>query len=285
MNFNWAMNRNKVSKLFPGVEKILIAGFTNGEVDAFEGKPFGQIFGSIYQRAGSAPNDKSLPSGELLINDDPSHDGFGMPIVSQQNAIIGNVNPDWQGSVINNLTFKGVTLGFQVDVREGGDIWNGTRGALSYFGTSGESANRGETKTFNGLKGHLNASGQVVHFDAGGNEVLGPGAPNSSAVQLNQFYWQNLGSSFIGPTEINVEDGSFVKLRQVSLGYTLPKSITGRTFRTVSITVFANNIILHTNYTGVDPETSLAGPANGQGLDYFNNPGIKTYGFRLNVGL
>jgi hypothetical protein len=59
----------------------------------------------------------------------------------------------------------------------------------------------------------------------------------------------------------------------------------GKTFSNLNVSIFANNIILHTNYQGVDPETSLAGPANGQGLDYFNNPGAKNYGIRLNVGL
>jgi hypothetical protein len=198
---------------------------------------------------------------------------------------MGDVNPDWVGSVINNLTFKGLTLGFQIDWRHGGDIWNGTRGALSYFGTAKETESRGTSNVFTGLKGHLNANGEIVHFDANGNEVGGAGDFNTTAAVLNQYYWQNIGSSFIGPSEPSVEKGSFVKLRQVSLGYTFPKSIIGNTFRTIGITVFANNILIHTKYTGVDPETSLAGPANGQGLDYFNNPGVKTYGVRLNVGL
>jgi hypothetical protein len=199
---------------------------------------------------------------------------------------MGDINPDWQGSVINNLTFKGLTLGFQVDVRHGGDIWNGTRGALSYFGTSKESETRGSTSVYSGLSGHLDASGNVVHYDANGTTVLnGPGTTNTVSTVNDQYYWQNIGSSFIGPSESAVEDGSFVKLRQVSLGYSLPKSIIGKAFNSLSVTFFANNIILHTNYTGVDPETSLAGPANGQGLDYFNNPGVKTYGVRLNVGL
>jgi hypothetical protein len=101
----------------------------------------------------------------------------------------------------------------------------------------------------------------------------------------DQYYWQNIGSSFVGPSEPSVEDGSFIKLRQVSLGYSFPPSVLGKTFKNLSLTFFANNIILWTKYNGVDPETSLAGPANGQGLDYFNNPGIKSFGVRLNVGL
>lgn len=281
---NWSTNKNKVVKLAPGVNKILIAGFSNGEIDAFEGMAFGQIYGSVYQRA-SGTSGKGGLSGDLLINDDPTDPGYGMPIVAQQNAVIGDINPKWQGSVINTVSFKGLSLSFQIDVRKGGDIWNGTRGALGYFGTSKETETRGATTTFSGLRGHLDASGNIVHFDANGNVAAGAGLQNTSPVTLNQYYWQNIGSSFIGPAEPNVEDGSYVKLRYVSLGYSFPKSIIGKTFRSLSLTAFANNIILHTKYKGVDPETSLAGPANGQGLDYFNNPGVRSMGLRLNIGL
>jgi hypothetical protein len=101
----------------------------------------------------------------------------------------------------------------------------------------------------------------------------------------DQYYWQFIGSSFIGPSEQSVEDVSFVKLRQASLSVALPKSIFRKAFKSATFTVFSNNIILHTNYTGVDPETSLSGPSNGQGLDYFNNPSTKSFGARLNLGL
>ncbi len=53
----------------------------------------------------------------------------------------------------------------------------------------------------------------------------------------------------------------------------------------LSVTIFANNPKIWTKYQGVDPETSLAGPANAQGMYYFNNPGTKSYGVRLNLGL
>lgn len=285
LNLNWSNNKNKVTQLYNGVDKVLIAGFQNGEIDAFAGKPFGQIYGSIYVRSNADANNKIPTSGELLINDDINDPGYGKPIVASQNAIIGDINPKWQGSVTNNLTFKGITLGFQVDVRHGGDIWNGTRGALSYFGTSKETANRGSSAIFKGLTGHLNANGDVAHFAADGTTEAGPGAANTASTIYDQYYWQNIGSSFVGPSEVSVEDGSFIKLRQVSLTYALPQSLTRKTFNSLSLTVFANNIILHTKYTGVDPETSLAGPANGQGLEYFNNPGVKSIGVRLNVGL
>ena len=276
MNINWSFNKNKVLALAPGIDKVLIGGFTNGEVDAIAGKPFGQIYGNIYVR--SNPNDMNSP---LLINDDASSAGYGMPIVSSQSGAIGDINPDWTGSVINNLAYKGFVLGIQLDVRKGGDIWNGTKGAMSYFGTSKETENRGTTTVFKGLLGHLNTAGEVVN---GPGDAAGAGAENNVTATYNQYYWQNIGSNFIGPSEVGVEDASFVRIRQLSLGYDLPKSFIRKAkLSMATVTLFSNNPVLWTKYSGVDPETSLAGPANGQGVDYFNNPGTKSYGIRLNV--
>lgn len=282
LNFNWSRNLNKVVSLAQGVDKVLIAGFTNGEIDAIAGKPFGAIYGSTYVR--TDPNDRNSP---LLINDSKGDPGYGMPIVNQQNAAVGDVNPDWTGAVINTFTYKSFTLGAQVDVRRGGDIWNGTRGAMSYFGTSKETANRGTTTTFPGVLGHVDAAGNIVHYGPDGvTEIAKPGAQNNVVAAYDQYYWQNIGSSFVGPAEPSVEDGSFVRIRQISLAYELPKSMIQKSpFTNISVTVFANNSVIWTKYKGVDPETSLAGPANGQGLDYFNNPGTRSYGIRLNIGL
>ena len=282
LNFNWARNINKVASLAQGIDRVLIAGFQNGEVDAIAGKPFGVIYGSIYVR--SDPNNFNSP---LLINDDKNDPGYGMPIVATQNAPLGDINPQWTGSVLNTLAYKNFSLYVQLDVRHGGKLWNGTRGAMSYFGTSAETANRGKPVTFNGILGHLNANGDVVHYAADGvTEIDKPGAANTVATTYSQYYWQNIGSSFIGPAEIDVEDGSFVRIRQISLSYNFPASMLKHSgFTNLGITVFTNNPVLWTKYTGVDPETSLAGPANGQGLDYFNNPGTRNWGIRLSLGL
>ncbi len=281
VSINWSKNKNKVVSLANGVPKVLIAGFQNGEVDAIAGKAFGQIYGSVYQR--SDPNDMNSP---LLINDTKGDPGYGMPIVSTQNAAVGDVNPDWTGAIINTFTYKRLSLGIQLDVRQGGDIWNGTRGAMSYFGTSKETANRGQAVTFQGVLGHLDVDGNVVHYaDDGVTEIAKPGGANTNATTYSQDYWQNIGSSFIGPAEASVEKGSFVRIRQMSLTYDFMKPGGKSALSNLSVTVFANNAFIWTKYKGVDPETSLAGPVNGQGLDYFNNPGTRSYGIRLSLGL
>jgi TonB-linked SusC/RagA family outer membrane protein len=286
LNFNWSKNINKVTKLAPGFDRFFVAGFGGGEaeIDAVVGQPFGVIYGNTFPRAVSG--DLKSP---LLISDVKGDDNYAMPIGGGvgPNEVIGNPNPNWIGSVISSLSYKGFAFGFQIDVRNGGDMWNGTRGALANKGTAGETSNRGTPVTFKGLLGHLDNNGDVVHYAADGvTEVAGPGEANTIATTYNQYYWQNVGNSFGGPQEIDVENGGYTRIRQVNLTYNFSKNIFGQKhFTNLSLTVFANNLKIWTKYDGVDPETSLNGPANGQGLDYFNNPGTKSYGIRLNLGL
>ncbi len=278
LNFNWSKNKNKVVALAPGIDNLLIAGFQNGAIYAVEGLPYGVIYGNAYVRA---------EDGQLIINDDPNDPGYGKPIGGSTNKPIGDINPDWFGSVVSTFSYKGWSLGCQLDIREGGDIWNGTKGALEYFGMAKATEHRGETGTFTGLAGHVDASGNIVHFGSDGTtEEAGPGASVSQESTLDQYYYQFLGSSFIGPAESTVEDGSFVRIRELSLTYALSQKLLDNIHITqLSVTAYANNAFLWTKYDGVDPETSLIGPANGQGLDYFNNPGIKSFGIRLQLGL
>jgi len=286
VNFNWSTNRNKVVSLAPGFDRFFIAGFGGGEaeIDAVAGQPYGVIYGNTTPHVDL--NDLKSP---LLITDDSTDPGYGQPVAFGQGPlmVIGNTNPKWIGSIINNLAYKGFVFGFQIDIRHGGDVYNGTRGALTNKGTAAQTINRGTPVTFPGLLGHLDANGSVVHFDVdGATELPGPGAQNTVQTTYSQYYWQNIWNSFGAGQEMDVEDASFTRIRQVSLSYELPKSVLTKLpfFSGLSITLFANNPKLWTKYDGVDPETSLAGPANAQGLDYFNNPGTKSYGIRLNVG-
>ena len=286
VNFNWSRNINKVVALAPGFDRFFVSGFGGGEaeLDAIVGQPYGIIYGSTTPHA--VTGDLKSP---LLISDVKNDPNYAMPIGGGSGplVIIGNPNPNWIGSVISNLTYKGVTFGFQIDVKDGGDLWNGTRGALANKGTAGETSNRGTPVTFTGLLGHLNDNGDVVHYAADGvTELAGPGVANTIATTYSQYYWQNVGNSFGGGQETDIENGGYTRIRQVSLSYNLPKNIFGKKHYTnLSITIFANNLKIWTKYDGVDPETNVGGPSNGQGLDYFNNPGTKSYGVRLNLGL
>ncbi|HRI41782.1 MAG TPA: hypothetical protein PLW54_08855, partial [Bacteroidia bacterium] len=85
-------------------------------------------------------------------------------------------------------------------------------------------------------------------------------------------------------TEHFIEHGSYSRLREDSLTFRVdPKLIKGTPFSSIDLSVIGTNLLLITDYEGVDTETSLTGANNSQGLDYFNNPGTKSYGVRLRV--
>lgn len=272
---NYSRNRNKVIKLAQGVNTIQLNGFTGSTVNLFEDKPYGIFYGSGYVR-----DDK----GNLVISDDTTGDA-GLPLLQSAQQDLGCVMPNWLGSINNVFTYKGISLGFLFETRQGGVIWNGTRGALTSFGMAKETEGRDQdTKVFEGVSGHLGADGKIYHYDANGNEVAGAGAANAASVKLDQNYYMGIGGGFT-INEPFVEDASWVRLRELSLSYSLPakflanqKVIKGATFGFVG-----RNLFLWTKYKGVDPETSLVGGNKAQGIDYFNNPGTKSYGVNLKV--
>ncbi len=260
IGMNYSRNRNKVLALADGVNELFLGGFEGSAIYAVAGQPYGQIYGGRFVRDGN---------GNLVIVD-------GLPVQDDQTGIIGNPNPDWLMGITNTFTYKNFTLNTLFDIRQGGDIWNGTRGALVFFGRAAETENRGSTTVFQGVNGY---------YDADNNLVI-TSDPNTTSATLDQSYYQGIGSGFSGPAEPFVEDGSFIRLRELSLSYSLDKKwLKGTPFGSIDVSVIGRNLWLKTDYTGVDPETSLTGASNSLGMDYFNMPGTKSYGFSVRVTL
>ena len=285
-NFNWNIGVNfskwktTVESLPEGVPNQYLDGFTgssvyniapetdaNGNRTVYE---YGQILGGAFQRVNTStgtfdPNGSYNPDGALIINDDPSSAGYGFPLVDPTQRVIGNPNPDWLMGITNTLSYKGLSLSFLFDLREGGDIWNGTKGALTFFGMSELTENRGTVTVFEGVRSS----------DGGANDI---------AVELNQAWYQGNGGGFGAVTEHFIEDGSFRRLRYITLSYDLARLIKTSAFQSLNISVTGRNLWIDTPYTGFDPELSLVGSSsNGQGLDYFQQPGIKSYSIGLNA--
>ena len=169
-------------------------------------------------------------------------------------------------------------------------MWNGTKGALYYYGMHKDTETRDtETKTFEGRMGHLNEFGEIVHYEGGvskDNEVEGPGVANTREVKLDEsWYFDGPGSVFKGPMEDYIEETDWFRLREVSVSYRFGDKLLQNIFiKKLEVYFTGNNLILITPYSGVDPETSLLGSGNAQGMDYFNMPGTKRYSFGIKLG-
>jgi hypothetical protein len=197
----------------------------------------------------------------------------GKPILDSQYRPIADPNPDWTGSIRTSFTVKGVTLSGLLDIKHGGQIWNGTLGALTYFGTSANTLNRGDSLAF----------GQTFEPQF---QFAGPGVGKKVLIDENNWYVGDIGSGFTGPSAQFVEPGGFVKLRELGLSYTLDapwlNSVLG--FNAVDIRVFGRNLHTWTKYTGIDPETTLFGASVGQqGFDYFGTPQARSFGITLTL--
>jgi len=193
------------------------------------------------------------PEGAMYIGDD------GFPIFDPAQRVVGNPQPKWTGALSSSLTIrKNLQLSALVDVRRGGDIWNGTKGALYNFGAHKDTEIRGQTRTFG------------VDWLPG--ETVGPG--KGQAVALTQSSWfTNLGSGFVGPASQFTEDGGFTRLREVSMSYNFDQPFIQRSgFTSMNVRLSGRNLWLKTKYSGIDPETNLGGATAARGNEYFNNP-------------
>jgi hypothetical protein len=167
-----------------------------------------------------------------------------------------------------------------MSIRSGGYMWGGTVGAMQYYGTAGVTTDRGQAYAVpaGAVWGHLGGPT--------GTTVVTEGAVTNDPATYSQYYWQNLTSTYAGLTTPNIYPSGYTRISQINLTYSLSHKIARRMhFTKLSLTLFANNPLLWTKYPGVDPETSFAGPSNAQGEDWFNSPGTKSYGIRLNLGL
>jgi hypothetical protein len=245
---NFSMIKNKVLKLAEGISRLYLGGFTGSEIDAVVGQPYRTIYGYDWKRDGN---------GNVLIDAD------GYPIMDENESALGNVDPKWTMGISSNLRWKDLSLYLLVDIKHGGKMWDGTRGAMDYFGVSAGTLNRGEMVVFEG-----------VMTDANGNST---GVANTMKVPLTQAWYQGNGSGFSGATAPYVEDAGWVRLRTVTLTYNLSRLLKKTFIHQLSIYVTGTNLLLFTHYKGIDPETSLAGSDNAQGIDYFNMPGTKSY--------
>jgi TonB-linked SusC/RagA family outer membrane protein len=267
----YTQNRNIVESLADGVEEVTLRNiFTGQPVPVVRpGEWFGVLRGTAVARDAN---------GNALINPNT-----GLTIPDTKQKIIANPNPKFILAVTNTLKFKGFTLSGVVDYRHGGDLYSWTNQFLLGRGVTQDTENREIPKVVAGVLGDANTLLPLLGGD-------GQPIPNNIQVMENNLWFQAAGGSLAinAPNEFSVWDASVVRLREITLGYSLPKTLLSKTpFGSVNVTLsgrnlwfFAPHFPKHTNF---DPEVNTFGNTNTQGIDFFSAPSVRRYGVNLSV--
>jgi TonB-linked SusC/RagA family outer membrane protein len=271
-NFSWnvslnaAKNKNMVTALDPSIGVNGITHYYN--IKSKVGYPLGSIFGSSYQRA---------PDGQIVYQLENSQTGdSGTPnsVIIAKNSnenYLGSANPDWSGGITNTITYKNFSFSFLIDGQFGGQVYEAGATWTNYFGNSKASLlGRDGTYIPNGVINTGTASAPVYVKNT---------LPYSSYIQFNDN-----GNADKIIDQSNIFSRTFIKFRQVSLAYALPKSLLTKTpIRSATFSLIARNLFfIRKDLPTFDPEAS---DSIGQGFGYDSGglPTSRTYGFNLNV--
>ena len=261
-HFNFYRNRGRVEKIADGRDLVILGSGTElwaqALVVAKVGEQLGALYDYPYKRYGVSESDPNYLKAPIVV------DASGQPLRNNQRVILGNVNPDWILGISSNLGYKGVKFGFTLERRQGGDVVNGYGAQLVYSGM----AKITEERYYSATDTYANAT-----RNWGG--VFANGTPNNLAAPLTPAFWQN---TYRRVGENNIQDASWWRLRNIYIGYLLPKAWLERFMvQEFEITFTARNAWLRTPYKGNDPELSANGVGNIQGFDDFVFPNTKSF--------
>jgi TonB-linked SusC/RagA family outer membrane protein len=249
--FNYAANRNKLVSLYPGLSTYVLGSTWTINTEARVGQPYGSIFATPYLR--------DTTTGELLLRN-------GLPQNDRAHRrVLGNINPKWVGGWNNEIRFHGITASALLDFHRGGNIYSVTNMFGQYTGVL--------TSTIAGRQVDWNNPGLVVH---GIDQKTGKeNTVNVTAEDYYQSLFEN-GEAFL-------YDDSYVKLREVRVGFDLPSAFT-RSLRAsnVNVAFIGRNLWTHTKVPNIDPEFTY-GTGNYQGAEFAALPTTRSLGFNVRI--
>jgi TonB-linked SusC/RagA family outer membrane protein len=262
---NWSKNNSQVRELYGELETLVLGSYWSLDVEArgprrdengniVEYFPYGALFGNPYLRD---------EQGRLVLTD------AGLPQADPVRRVLGNYNPDWIGGIQNRFSYGPVDLSVLVDGQMGGDIFSVT----NWFGEDAgvlESSLRGREDDFCD-------PGIVVPG------VLPDGSTNGDGDDDLNVCPQAYFNTNFGIHEASIDDASYIKLREVRLGYTIPSEFMSRFgFSGGSIALIGRNLALWSEIENIDPETAFDA-SNVQGIEFGQFPTARSIGFSVSI--
>jgi TonB-linked SusC/RagA family outer membrane protein len=246
---NWSQNTNKILSLTADTKKQILSdgtGISNMQIVAEEGGSFGDLYGYAYERDAQ---------GRVVVGKD------GLPIQASEMKRLGNNQPDWIVGWSNEFTFKNFSLGFLIDLNYGGQVYMGSI----------------QTGSRNG-----NLASTLAGRETG---LVFPGVTKEGAVNTQSVSAQSYWGKLAGITEAFVYDATNARLRELSLGYTVPRNCLAKTpFTSLKASVVARNLwMIYSKTEGFDPEAGFSNGSKTQGYEFGSMPTMRSFGFNINV--
>ena len=209
------------------------------------------------------------------LNNDGSID------VNKDDTIIGNPNPKFTGGFNNQFTYKRWDMSVFVNFSYGNDVYNANKVELS----NGYTADANLLQLMQGRWKTITPDGQVAQYVNSSGKVIGIAPDQLSALNANATIWQPVRSAgAFYPSSWAIEDGSFLRINNITLGYTFPAVSLGKLkMSKLRLYFTANNLGVFTSYTGYDPEVSVRSNPVTPGLDYSAYPKSKSFIFGVNA--
>jgi TonB-linked SusC/RagA family outer membrane protein len=254
LGLNYSRNRNKI---VGGIDGILELRGAGGAQAAITGQEFGLFYGRYYARnadgslkttaQGLPQPARGTQSGTQILGGTETFNADGQPSGTELRKILGSPLPDWIGSLTSDLKVKQLSFNFQFDAFMGAEIYN-----------------------WNRITGNNVGHGELAEKEIKGEVPRGTVAAIAGGVVGQRIQ------------EEHVEDGSYIKLREIGMNYNFGKVSKG--VEGVTIGIFGRNLMSFDNYSGYDPETNSAGQNDSvRGDDFGAVPIPRTVGVRLNA--
>jgi ferric enterobactin receptor len=275
---NFSYNKGRLGAFLPGVSYFYPTDAQFGTVKAAS-IPNGGFFlgmtGTKFLREVDAKG-VEIPNGRYQI--DPT---TGLYKINTNNPVVGNREPDFIGGFNNTLRYKKLTLSFLLDLRKGGDVYNGTEYALVANGLSKSTLlDDRQSVTVSGVNSVTGA--EFTQTYTAGQTYTINGASRAGTYLIQQ-YWANYAAN----SDNFITSVNWLKLRSLSLTYDFSGVLGNqKVIKGISATAVGTNLFTWTNYKGMDPEVSAAGGTGGSGsigIDYLGVPAVSSFTFGVNI--
>lgn len=278
VTLNYSYNKGRLGEFLAGVAYFYPTDAQFGTVKAASvpnGGYFLGMTGQPYLRELDSDN-KEIANGRFQV--DPT---TGLYKLNTTNPVVGNREADFIGGINNTFRYKQFNLSFLLDIRKGGDVFNGTEYALVVNGLSKRTLeNDRQSVTVSGVNSLTGAEFNQT-YEANQSYTIGSTTVDGKA--MIQRYWANYAAnSYNFITSVN-----WLKLRSVTLTYDFSNMLKSqKIIKGLTATAVGTNLITWTNYKGMDPEVSAAGGTGGSGstgIDYLGVPAVANVTFGINV--